>query len=131
MLRVATQVIIYLGQRSHVASRCQPTYSDKLSSSACLFGISARKVYPYNWLPSYTVVSYTTFSPLPTAYLSVGCRRLFSVALSVTRCYTNAYPLGSALLFAVRTFLRHIFCAAITRHCSSANVNSVGHILAF
>src|SRR5690606_15534835 len=46
-----------------------------------LFDISARKVYPSVLLPSQSVVSYSTFSPLPP----VLRRRLFSVALSVSR----------------------------------------------
>ncbi len=62
-----------------------PHTSDKRSSSVCLFGISARKVYPQCQLPGKAVVSYTTFSPLPSSPRG-RCRRLFSVALSVTCC---------------------------------------------
>jgi hypothetical protein len=63
--------IIYLGRCSRSASSCQPTDSCEPQSNVRLFGISARKVYPYTLLPVYTVVSYTTFSPLPALLRAV------------------------------------------------------------
>jgi len=43
-----------------------PTHGlHRAMSNVRLFGISARKVYPCALLPMHTVVSYTTFSPLP------------------------------------------------------------------
>jgi len=78
-----------------------PHTSDEQSSGACLFGISARKVYPYTLLPMCTVVSYTTFSPLPRKRGGNFLWHCLSPAID-----TDAYPLGSALLFAVRTFLQ-------------------------
>lgn len=56
----------FIWDNAHTLPRAaNPHTSDEPSSGACLFGISARKVYPCNLLPGCTVVSYTTFSPLP------------------------------------------------------------------
>jgi len=67
-----------------------PRTSGEPPSGVRLFGISARKVYPYPLLPMDTVVSYTTFSPLPVHAIGRS-RRLFSVALSVP---LQVFPVG-------------------------------------
>lgn len=93
-----------------------PHTSGEPPSGACLFGISARKVYPHIVSPRHSVVSYTTFSPLP--------QRTRAVILCGTVCSRQAgtYPLGSALLCTVRTFLRQYSIPAIARHCSCAKL---------
>lgn len=97
-----------------------PQTSDEPPSIACLFGISARKVYPYTLSPIYIVVSYTTFSPLPRKSGAV----IFCGTICQLHLSRNAYPLGSALPYTVRTFLREHKAPGDNPLCSSSKINN-------
>ena len=100
------EAIIYLGRHSHAASRCQPTNIRRAAVER-----------PFIWhfstqgLPLHIVTNaYRSLLHYFFTLTQLSARRLFSVALSVPLpCYKQeTYPLGSALPFAVRTFL-HCF----------------------
>lgn len=92
MLRVATQVIIYLGQRSHVASRCQPTYIGQAILERMLiwhFSTQGLPLYPVARLHR-SLLHY--FFTLTHCYLSVVAGGYFlwhCLSLAVTQMPTR------------------------------------------
>lgn len=80
-----------------------PSASREPLSSADIRELSIRKVYPLVMLPSPTVVSYTTFSPLPAiAFAKAGSYFLRHYLFPGK---PGSHPLGGAVPYIVRTFL--------------------------
>jgi hypothetical protein len=109
----AETITIYLGQYSRTASRCQPT---------CIGRATLRRMLIWHFstqgLPAYHVamISRSLLHYIFTLTLSIlfgftpkrdrrGGNFLWHFLSAVLT--TNAYPLGSVLLYAVRTFLRN------------------------
>jgi len=69
-----------------------------------LFGLSARKVYHALLLTQEPVSSYLTFSPLPIWKIKREVCFLWHY-LSPIHSWTGSFLLGSAALYAARTFL--------------------------
>jgi hypothetical protein len=99
------EAIIYLGQRSHIASRCQPTYIGRaILRRMLIWHFSTQGLPLHRVTTTHRSLLHYVFTLTPMnrgGYFLWHC--LYSVAIVIA---TEPYPLGSVLLYAVRTFLQ-------------------------
>jgi len=114
--RLLRATIIYLGQRSHAASSCQPVCIGRATLRHIpIWHFSTQGLPPHCIATARRSLLHYIFT-LTTA--SRGGNSLWHCLYTI---FTISYPLGSVLLYAVRTFLTNKI-GAMARHCSAAKL---------